>query len=178
MTKRNPFAVFILGFITLGIYSIYWYVKTKGEMNAQGEKIPTAWLLIIPIVNWWWLWKYSEGVDHVSKQKMSKVLTFVLLFLLGSIGQAIVQDTFNGLSTETAGNSPAVSPGPTATDTNSPAQTASPSPSVSQPTSPPASTEPLTPVGPTPSPTPTTPTETPPQNNSPTSDTPTTPKVG
>lgn len=95
MKKRNPIAVFALPFVTFGIYSIYWFVKTKGEMVELGADIPTAWLLIVPIVNIWWMWKYSQGVEKVTGAKLSGVLAFVLLWLLGNIGQAIVQDSFN-----------------------------------------------------------------------------------
>jgi hypothetical protein len=88
-------AVFLLPFVTFGIYGLYWLVKTKVEMNEKGATIPTAWLIIIPIVNIWWMWKYCEGVDHVTAGKMSGVLAFILLWLLGSIGMAIIQDSFN-----------------------------------------------------------------------------------
>lgn len=104
MKQRNPIAVALLPFVTFGIYSIYWAVKTKGEMNNLGApRIPTAWLLIVPIVNYWWYWKYSEGVKHVTKGKMDSIIAFILLVLLGFIGQAIVQNTFN----ETAAAAPA-----------------------------------------------------------------------
>ena len=43
MKHRSPIAVFLLPLITFGIYSIYWKVKTKGEMNEKGAQIPTAW---------------------------------------------------------------------------------------------------------------------------------------
>lgn len=95
MKHRNPIAVALLPFVTLGIYGIYWEVKTKGEMVALGADIPTAWLLIVPFVNIWWLWKYSQGVEKVTGGKLSGVLAFILLWLLGSIGAAIVQDSFN-----------------------------------------------------------------------------------
>lgn len=95
MKKRSPVAVFFLSLLTLGIYSIYWHVVTKGEMNQRGATIPTAWLLIVPIVNIWWLWKYSEGVEKVTNGRMQAVLAFILIFLLGSIGQAIIQNSFN-----------------------------------------------------------------------------------
>ena len=95
MKKRNPIAVLLLPFITFGIYAIVWMVKTKDEMVAKGAEIPTAWLIIIPIVNIWWEWKYCAGVEKVTGGKMSGVLAFILLFLLGSIGAAIIQDSFN-----------------------------------------------------------------------------------
>jgi heme/copper-type cytochrome/quinol oxidase subunit 4 len=59
--KRNILAVYLFAIITLGIYLIYWLVQTKKEMNSLGASIPTAWLLIIPIANLYWMWKYCEG---------------------------------------------------------------------------------------------------------------------
>jgi hypothetical protein len=110
MKKRSPAAVLLLPFVTFGIYSWYWAVKTKGEMNKQGEQIPTAWIWLIPLVgSIWWYWKYSEGVEHVTKGKMEKIIAFILLMLLGMIGEAIIQDTFNNLdvAVAAANNSPA-----------------------------------------------------------------------
>lgn len=98
MTKRSPFAVFILPIVTLGIYGIVWYVKTKGEMVAKGAEIPTAWLLIVPIVNFFWVWKYAQGVEKVTKGGSSAGVTFALLFFLGCIGMAITQGSFNNLA--------------------------------------------------------------------------------
>lgn len=101
MKQRSVAAVLLLPFITFGIYSIYWMVKTKGEMNNMGQSIPTAWLIIVPIANIWWYWKYSEAVGNITNEKISGVLAFILLLLLGFIGQAIIQDSFNSISTST-----------------------------------------------------------------------------
>ncbi len=103
MKHRSPAAVFFLPFITFGIYALVWEVKTKNEMNALGADIPTAWLIIVPIVNIWWMWKYCEGVDKVTKSELSAVISFLVLFLLGSIGMAIIQNEFNKLSPQTTG---------------------------------------------------------------------------
>ena len=105
MKNRNPFAVFFLPFITFGIYSLVWEVKTKNEMKVFGADIPTAWLLIIPIVNWYWVWKYSQGVEKVTGGQTSGILAFVLLFLLGTIGMAIIQSEFNKIGNASAGAS-------------------------------------------------------------------------
>ena len=72
-------------------------VKTKGEMNNSGAEVPSAWWIIVPIVNIWWMWKYSEGVEKVTNEKLSGVLAFILLLLLGSIGQAVIQNSFNAI---------------------------------------------------------------------------------
>jgi hypothetical protein len=132
MKKRSPAAVLLLPFVTFGIYSWYWSVKTKGEMNKQGEHIPTAWIWLIPLVgSIWWYWKYSEGVEHVTKGKMEKIIAFILLMLLGMIGEAIIQDTFNNLDTaEVADNT---SPAPAQLE---PAAPAAPTPPAKTPPAP------------------------------------------
>lgn len=98
MKNRNLVAVFALPIVTFGIYGIVWLVKTKDEMNRLGAQIPTAWLLIIPFVNFYWFWKYSEGVDHVTNGKMSAALAFILEIFLGNIGNTILQSEFNKLA--------------------------------------------------------------------------------
>lgn len=95
MRNRNPIAVLLLPLVTFGIYALYWEVSTKNEMNKLGADIPTAWLLIVPFVNWWWLWKYSQGVEKVTAGKLNGLLTFLLFIVIGSIGAAIVQSSFN-----------------------------------------------------------------------------------
>lgn len=102
MQKRNPIAVALLPFITFGIYPLVWFVKTKRELVTKGANIPTSWLLIIPLANIYWVWKYSQGVEHVTNGKHETVINFILLYILGSIGQAILQDAFNKLDTAPA----------------------------------------------------------------------------
>ena len=96
MTKRSPLTVFLLALVTLGIYSWYWSVKTKTELNQRGATIPTAWIWLIPFVGGiYWIVKYVQGVETVSGGKMSALAAFLWLFLLGPIGEAILQGTFN-----------------------------------------------------------------------------------
>jgi hypothetical protein len=95
MNKRSVAAVVILSIITLGIYAIVWFVKTKNEMVEQGADIPTAWLIIVPIASIYWMWKWAGGVEHVTRGKFSQAIAFILVFLLGVIGMAIVQDALN-----------------------------------------------------------------------------------
>lgn len=97
MTQRSPIAVFFLPAITFGIYGLWWLVKTKDEMNAQGADIPTGWMLIIPIIQLLWIWKYAQGVEKVTRNGTSAGLAFVLLLALGNIGMAVIQSGFNKL---------------------------------------------------------------------------------
>lgn len=98
MTKRSPVGVVLLTLITCGIYGIVWYVKTKEEMNRLGASIPTAWLLIIPLVNIYWVWKYAEGVQLVTKGAQSAVTIFLLLLFCGIIGMPLAQSAFNSIA--------------------------------------------------------------------------------
>ena len=95
MTKRSVAAVIILSIITFGIYGIVWFVKTKGEMVRAGADIPTAWLMIVPIASIYFMWKWAGGVEHVTGGKYSQVIAFILVFLLGVIGMAIIQAELN-----------------------------------------------------------------------------------
>ena len=98
MTPRSPIAVFAYSILTLGIYQWYWLVKTKGELNRSQAKVavPTAFVWLIPIVGGvWWYWKYAEAVDEVTHGKYSTPVSFLIIWLLGTIGCAIMQYAFN-----------------------------------------------------------------------------------
>lgn len=106
MTKRSVVGVILLTLVTLGIYSIVWMVKNKGEMVKLGADIPTSWLLIVPIANLYYYWKWSGGVEHVTRGKMSQVISFILLFVLGIIGMAIIQAELNKAADAAPGQLP------------------------------------------------------------------------
>ena len=95
MTQRSPIGVLVLSIVTFGLYGLYWYIVTKGELNAAGAQIPTALLIIIPIANIYFQWKFCEGVEIVTDGQMSGAMAFILLFFLGMIGAAIIQDSLN-----------------------------------------------------------------------------------
>lgn len=97
--RRDIVAIYLLSIITLGIYAVYWLVKTKGEINGLGGQIPTAWLLIIPIANLYWMWKYCEGFAAHVKKDDNAILWFLLYFFVGIIMPAIVQSELNKLAT-------------------------------------------------------------------------------
>jgi hypothetical protein len=95
MKIRSIAAPLLLPLVTFGIYALVWSVKTKNEMNNAGTAIPTAWLLIVPIANIVWLWKYSVGVETFTRKRFDRHAAFWLMLLLGGIGSAIVQNQFN-----------------------------------------------------------------------------------
>ena len=95
---RNIFLVYLFTILTFGIYAIYWMVSTKNEMNNLGAQIPTAWLLIIPIANIYWVYKYCEGFAKTVKKDDNTLLWFILYVLVSIIMPAIVQSELNNLA--------------------------------------------------------------------------------
>src|SRR6185503_15648170 len=94
MKTRSPIVVVLLTFITFGIYGLIWHISTKDEMNAAyGTKIPTGWLLILPILNLYWLWKWSEGAEKATG--MSGVSVFLLMIVIPIVGIPVMVSKFN-----------------------------------------------------------------------------------
>ena len=96
--KRNVVLVYLWTFLTFGIYRLYWIVQTKKEMNEQGAQIPTAWLIIIPIANIYWIYKYSEAFAMTIKKDNNTILWFLLFLFVGIIMPALVQTELNKLA--------------------------------------------------------------------------------
>jgi hypothetical protein len=111
MKNRSIVAVVLLPLVTFGLYSLYWFVSTKNELNAKGAQIPTAWLLIVPLVNFFWMYKYYEGAEQVTNKKVSGILMFLLnLFITALIPMALCQDAYNNLAEIPAPMQPANDP--------------------------------------------------------------------
>lgn len=50
MKKRSIGKMLLLVIITLGIYRLYWFIKTRSEMKSLANvDIPTPWIFAIPI---------------------------------------------------------------------------------------------------------------------------------
>jgi len=95
---RNPVSVIIFSIITCGIYLIYWVVKTKEEMKSLGADIPTAWLIIVPIGNLYFLYKYCDGfAEYVKKDKFGPVW-FLITLTIFPVMPVIVQVELNKLA--------------------------------------------------------------------------------
>jgi len=98
ITKRNPILVIIFSVITFGIYAYYWLYKTKEEINSLGANIPTFWLIIIPFINLYWIYKYCEGFSNYVKKDNNPILWFIVYILVPIIAIAIFQSELNELA--------------------------------------------------------------------------------
>jgi hypothetical protein len=50
MTNRSVPKIIILSLITFGIYSLFWLRATRREMVAQGQQVPSIWLIFAPLL--------------------------------------------------------------------------------------------------------------------------------
>lgn len=95
MTKKSPGVELLLSIITLGIYAIFWLARTRGELVARGAQIPTTWLIIIPIVNLYYYWKYSAGAQQVTGGNANAILLFILFLLVFPVAVLYGQIQYN-----------------------------------------------------------------------------------
>lgn len=83
--------------IAVGLgYNYYWFITTARGLRSQTKApIPTTWLIVVPLANYWWMWRYSQAVEAYTKEKLQAALAFLLIAALGSIGMGIIQDSYN-----------------------------------------------------------------------------------
>ena len=96
--ERSIVKVYVLGIITCGIYFIYWFWKSKNDINELGGDIPPAWMYLIPVVNVYWLYRYAKSFSEVIKRDDNTILWFLLFFLVGIVAPAIVQSELNKIA--------------------------------------------------------------------------------
>ena len=92
---RTPLLVFLYSLITFGIYFLYWLVVTKEELNKKGADIPTSWLLIIPFVNWYWLYRFARGFSEKITKDKDYAVWFLLLLFGGWLAAPVFQYEIN-----------------------------------------------------------------------------------
>ena len=92
---RSPIAIIVLSIFTFGIYAIYWAVQTKEEINSLGAKIPTAWLILIPIVNIYFFYRYAEDFTTFVKKDNNPISWFLLFIIIAPVAMILIQIELN-----------------------------------------------------------------------------------
>jgi len=101
VTYRSIVEMVLWTVFTFGLYSLYWTIKTKGELNNLGADIPTSLFMFIPIVNFFFFYKFAEGYSKYilkSKESSTTLLYFLLFFVLPIISIFILQDGINKIA--------------------------------------------------------------------------------
>ena len=102
--KRNPWFVFFMIILTIGIYFFVWVYKTNNELleeyNSGPKTIIIVLLFLIPIVSWAVLLKWLNHIkkyqEHMNYESTIKILPlFLLALVLNPISCALVQKSLN-----------------------------------------------------------------------------------
>jgi hypothetical protein len=111
---RNPWAVALLPFVTLGIYHLVWWYRINKELKAYGEAkgfdlgqnptnsllalFPGSLILIPALVTYWRGTKRVQGASRVSGREPVSGWIALLLYLLLSPGLwAYLQVSLNNI---------------------------------------------------------------------------------
>ena len=95
-TRRTVTEMIVLMVITLGIYTLYWLYITKEELNNNRAHVPTFLFFFIPLVNFYFLYKFAEAFCAiVLKDKSQSVAYFLLILFLFPVGELIMQSQIN-----------------------------------------------------------------------------------
>ena len=98
MVKRDLVTMAILMIVTLGFYFIYWAIKTKNELKQlTGLYIPTGFLMVLPLVNFYFWYKYSIAYAKQVRNNDNYIGYFLLASLLPWAAIFIMQSEINKL---------------------------------------------------------------------------------
>lgn len=106
--RVDPILVLIFGFITCGLYLIYWNIKVAEVLNAVSDKEVVAQPIAIfagccyPVNIYFFYLAAKEGLPNVyrrsnSPQKDDTVLLVILGFFFPMVAAMIVQSDINKL---------------------------------------------------------------------------------
>ncbi|HLK28633.1 MAG TPA: DUF4234 domain-containing protein [Puia sp.] len=108
--KNDPIVVLILGFITCGLYLIYWNIKAAEVINAASDKEVISQPIAIfagccmPVNLYFYYLAGKEGLPKIYElagepQKDQSTLLLVLGFFVPMVAAMIVQGDINKLYT-------------------------------------------------------------------------------
>ena len=97
---RNMWVQVLLAIITLGIYTIYWFHVTLGELyRANGTEDRRRWLwtilYIIPIAQFFAYWHQGYEYDKFVNGKFPGIAIFILWIVFGPVVWFLVQRDLN-----------------------------------------------------------------------------------
>ena len=96
---RNMVMQVILVIVTLGVYALYWYYVTLGEIHkANGRPEGAGWwtfLSVIPIVQYFSYWHHSDEYSEFVDEKYPPIGIFMLWIVFSPAVWFLVQSDLN-----------------------------------------------------------------------------------
>lgn len=97
----TPAIIFAPGaLIAYMIFYLHWLVTTKNALNCWGASIPTTWFIIIPFLNIYFFYKYSQAFSRyvLDNRAITTFGCFLLIFFMQPIAILILQMQLNKLA--------------------------------------------------------------------------------
>lgn len=70
-TQRSLLKTTLLTFCTFGLYDLYYLIITRKELNHAGGDVPSAWLLLVPFLNLYFVYRYAQSYAAIIKKDHS-----------------------------------------------------------------------------------------------------------
>ncbi len=89
---------------TCGLYSFYWWYKTKNEINRVGGSIPPYWFCLLPFFNIYFDFRYAQDLVRFVRKQDDAVIEwgyFFLIIFLPFIRTFIIQRDLNNYISKT-----------------------------------------------------------------------------
>ncbi len=80
--KRSLVGMFFLCIFTCGLYTLYWWYKTKNEINSIGGTIPPYWFSFLPILRLYFDFRYAQDFVRFVRQDNDAVIEWGYFFLI------------------------------------------------------------------------------------------------
>ena len=80
-TRRSLLQTIVLTVCTLGLYLIYWAVITKRELEQAGGHVPNAILIIFPLANLYFWYRYAQSYAAIVKRNNHRSETIAYFFV-------------------------------------------------------------------------------------------------
>lgn len=83
--------------VTLGLYSLYWFYSTAGQLDRGTDRSLTPILAIIPLINVVAVWQVSAASEAVTDQ--SNIVLFIVFLVFAPLAWYWVQSGMNRVAT-------------------------------------------------------------------------------
>lgn len=92
--KSAPPNLVVLNCLSLGLYFVAWCSSSAKEVNASARQVlvTNAWYLLIPGLNFWWMWQYAFALERVTFKRIKAADVFVGYILITFIPTTFVSN--------------------------------------------------------------------------------------
>ena len=87
LSQPSSRKIWSLSLLTLGLYFFYWCSRSRAEINRSAGQvlIPSSWYLVVPGLNYFWMWLYAGALQKVSYDRIKSSDVFLVYLVCASL---------------------------------------------------------------------------------------------